>query len=86
MLAAAATVVRAMRPGLDAGQLATLLCRSARDIAPAGWDRRTGCGIPDIAAALRYAGHLPPDLAEPDDDSHLARRNRFRRAHAADLA
>lgn len=67
MIAAGATWLRAVRPRLAAGQVAELLCGSARDIRPSGWDRRTGCGRLDLAAALRDPAPAV-DPAEPNDD------------------
>ena len=67
MVAGAATALRAARPNLTGGQIAALLCASARDIPPAGWDRRTGCGAPDLGAALRRPAPVP-DPTEPNDD------------------
>ncbi|HEX6020355.1 MAG TPA: S8 family serine peptidase [Solirubrobacter sp.] len=67
MVAAAAGLLRSARPGLTGGQVAALLCASARDLPPRGWDRRTGCGAPNVAAALR-APAPPRDPFEPNDD------------------
>ncbi len=67
MVAAAATWVRAARPSLTADQVGAVLCRGARDVGRAGWDRRTGCGALDVAGALRAAAPRP-DPAEPNDD------------------
>ena len=54
--------------------------RSTRDVAPAGFDRRTGFGILDIPTALKRA--LPPiDPMEPNDDvDHVKAHGIFRAA------
>jgi hypothetical protein len=67
MVAAAATWLRAGRPRLDAGQVRMALCDGARDVAPRGFDRRTGCGALDLRAALGRPARSP-DPAEPNDD------------------
>jgi subtilisin family serine protease len=67
MVAAAATWLRARRPSLTADQVSALLCRGARDVGRAGWDRRTGCGALDLAGALSATAPRP-DPAEPNDD------------------
>jgi hypothetical protein len=67
MVAALAAALWSARPNLTVDQLTTLLCQSARDLPPAGWDRRTGCGSPDYAAALRLPAPRA-DPAEPNDD------------------
>ena len=61
-----------MRPDLDAGQVAEILRRSARDIGPAGVDQATGYGLLDVPAALAYpAPASNPD--EPNDDAGQVR-------------
>ncbi len=66
-VAAAAALIWTLRPTLDAGQVAEVLRRSARDVDAAGFDERSGFGILDIPAAL--AAPTPPrDLQEPNDD------------------
>jgi hypothetical protein len=67
MIAAAATWLRAKRPSLTPDQIGALLCRAARDIGRAGWDRRTGCGALDVGGALRATAPRP-DVAEPNDE------------------
>jgi subtilase family protein len=65
--AAVAAWVWSARPHLDAGQVAELLRRTARDVPPRRWDPDTGFGIVDVAAALR--GRPPVrDRYEPNDD------------------
>ena len=69
MVAAAATWMRAVHPNLDAGQIGLALCNGARDIAPRGFDRRTGCGALDLRSALKRSAPAPaPDPGEPNDD------------------
>ena len=67
MVAAAATWLRAARPALTSGQIGMLLCDAARDIGAPGWDRRTGCGVLDVRAALLHRAPSP-DPGEPNDD------------------
>jgi subtilisin family serine protease len=66
MVSGAAAWVWTARPGLDNTQLFDVLRLSARDIAPAGYDRATGFGMLDIPSALTFA---PPaaDPGEPND-------------------
>ena len=67
MVSAAAAWVWTERPTLDAGQIAELLRRTARDIGAPGRDTGSGYGIVNIPAAL--AGPTPPkDPGEPNDD------------------
>jgi Subtilase family len=67
MVAAAAAWVRQVRPTLSADQVAQVIRISARDVGRAGWDKDTGFGILDVAAALK---RTPPvrDPREPNDD------------------
>ena len=66
-VAAATAWVWTARRGIDKTQLFDLMRHSARDLEPAGFDRRTGLGMLDIPAALTRA--LPPvDPLEPNDD------------------
>jgi hypothetical protein len=54
------------RPGLEPGQYSDMLRRSARDLGPAGWDKDTGFGLVNLAAAL-LAPTPPADPLEPND-------------------
>jgi len=56
---------------LHASQVRTLLERSAKDIPPAGRDRRSGFGLLDVTSALERLGRpLPPrDRYEANDDT-----------------
>lgn len=66
MVAGAAAWLKAARPGAGNGQIADLLRRTARDVAPSGWDRGTGFGLVDLARAL--TAPLPRfDPLEPND-------------------
>jgi hypothetical protein len=67
MVAAAAAWIWTARPDLNAGQLAEVLRRSARDILPAGRDSSTGFGMLDVAAALALPTPIR-DPYEPNDD------------------
>ena len=79
-VAAATAWVWTARPGIEKTQLFDLMRRSARDVAPRGFDRRTGFGILDIPTALSRA--LPPiDPLEPNDDvDHVKAHGIFRAA------
>ena len=80
MVAAATAWVWTARPGIEKTQLFDLMRYSARDIAPAGVDRRTGWGLLDIPRALTRA--LPAvDPMEPNDDvDHVKAHGIFRGA------
>lgn len=60
------------RPELDAGQVAEILRRSARDLEPAGVDRASGYGLLDVPAALAHPAPAS-DPGEPNDDVAQAR-------------
>jgi subtilisin family serine protease len=79
-VAAATAWVWTARPGIEKTQLLDLMRRSTRDVAPRGFDRRTGFGILDIPTALKRA--LPPiDPMEPNDDvDHVKAHGIFRAA------
>ncbi|HEX7254625.1 MAG TPA: S8 family serine peptidase [Gaiellaceae bacterium] len=79
-VAAATAWVWTARPGIEKTQLFDLMRRSARDVAPKGFDNRTGFGILDIPTALNRA--LPPiDPLEPNDDvDHVKAHGIFRTA------
>jgi hypothetical protein len=54
------------RPGLEPGQYSDMLRHSAQDLGPAGWDKDTGFGLVNLAAALQLP--TPPvDPLEPND-------------------
>ena len=67
IVTAAAAWLWTSRPELDKTQVIELLRSSARDLAPAGFDARTGFGVIDLPAALT---RTPPivDPQEPNDD------------------
>ena len=52
IVSGAAAWLATVRPDLSNGQLADTLRRSARDIAPPGYDTNTGFGLVNLAAAL----------------------------------
>ncbi|HMJ33683.1 MAG TPA: S8 family serine peptidase [Baekduia sp.] len=54
------------RPGLEPGQYSDMLRRSARDLGAPGWDKDTGFGLVNLAAALQ-APTPPVDPLEPND-------------------
>ena len=67
MVGAAAAWLQAARPDLGRSEVVFALLFSARDIDTPGWDRRTGYGVLDIAAALTE--QVPTnDPLEPNDD------------------
>jgi hypothetical protein len=82
-VAAATAWVWTARPGIEKTQLFDLMRNSARDLQPAGFDRRTGQGMLDIPSALTRA--LPPiDPMEPNDDvDHVKAHGIFRAAARA---
>lgn len=67
IVSAAAAWLLAVRPDLSADQASEVLRRSARDLLRRGWDRATGWGALDLAAALseRAPAHDP---LEPNDE------------------
>src|SRR5207237_643071 len=67
IVAGAAAWIWTVRPTLTASQMAEVLRRSARDLAPPGQDNDSGWGMLDVAAALRTPAP-PPDPLEPNDD------------------
>ncbi len=80
MVTAATAWVWTVRGTLEKTQIFELMRQSARDIAPAGPDNRTGLGILDIPAALTRAAP-PIDPLEPNDDiDHVKARGIFRLA------
>jgi hypothetical protein len=79
MVAGAATWLRAVRPGLSAGQVTQVLQESADDLGARGWDQRFGYGKVNLRDAL--ANRVPPnDPLEPNDDSEWVNGKRFGRA------
>lgn len=81
-VAAAAALVRSVRPELTADQVTTLLAGSARDADRSGHDRTTGFGHLDVQALVARALTRTPavDVREPNDDGgRQASRVRFRR-------
>jgi len=68
--AGAAAWIAAARPDLKVGQIADLLKKGAKDIAPKGYDRNTGFGLINIPASLALpAPTLDPQ--EPNDSIAL---------------
>jgi hypothetical protein len=61
-----------VRPDLDAGQVAEILRRSARDLGPVGVDQASGYGILDLPAALALPAPVS-DPGEPNDDASQVR-------------
>lgn len=72
IVSGAAAWLWTVRPELDAGQVAEILRRSARDVEPAGVDQATGHGMLDLPAALSYPTPAI-DPGEPNDDVGQAR-------------
>jgi hypothetical protein len=67
IVTAAAAWVWTARRGLDKTQVIELVRSSARDLAPAGFDSRTGFGVIDLPAALTRPAPIVDPL-EPNDD------------------
>jgi subtilase family protein len=67
IVTAAAAWLWTARPELDKTQVIELLRLSARDLAPAGFDARTGFGVIDLPAALTRPAPIV-DPQEPNDD------------------
>lgn len=66
IVSGAAAWLATARPALSNGQIADVLRRSARDVAPVGYDPASGFGLISMAGALA----LPtpePDVLEPND-------------------
>ena len=76
IVAGAAAWIWTKQPTLTAAQVAALLEATAHDLGPPGWDRDTGAGLIDVAAAL--AAPMPPaDPSEPNDDIAYVRPSGF---------
>jgi Subtilase family len=67
LVAGAAAWIWTARPSLDAGQVAEILRRSARDIDQPGRDPASGFGILNVGAALALPSPIR-DPYEPNDD------------------
>jgi Subtilase family len=67
MVTAAAAWLWTRRPELDRTQVIELLRASAHDLAPAGFDSRTGFGVIDLPSALTLPAPIVDPL-EPNDD------------------
>jgi hypothetical protein len=67
LVSGAAAWVWTARPTLDAGQVAEILRRTARDISPTGRDTASGFGLLDVPAALAAPAPVN-DPSEPNDD------------------
>ena len=78
IVAAATAWVWTARPALEKTQLFELMRMSARDVAPAGPDARTGLGILDIPSALTRATPTVDPLEPNDDVDHVKARGIFR--------
>jgi hypothetical protein len=66
MVAGAAAWLATTRPSTAPAQIADLLRRSATDLGAPGWDRDTGYGLLNVAAAVA-APDPPADPLEPND-------------------
>jgi Subtilase family len=78
IVTAAAAWVWTARRDLDKTQIIELLRSSARDLAPAGFDSRTGFGVIDLPAALTRPAPIADPL-EPNDDIYQVTRGLFPR-------
>ena len=72
LVAGAAAGVWTLRPKLTNTQLFEVMRRSARDVGKRGWDKDTGYGILDVAAALTRKAP-PVDPQEPNEDIYLVK-------------
>ncbi|CAB4347275.1 unannotated protein [freshwater metagenome] len=61
--AGAAAWIASVRPDLKPGQIADLLRKGAKDVAPKGYDRNTGFGLVNIPASLA----LPTPMLDPQE-------------------
>jgi hypothetical protein len=68
--AGAAAWIATARPGLKAGQIADLLKKGAKDIAPKGYDSESGWGLINIPASLALPAPTI-DPQEPNDSISL---------------
>jgi Subtilase family len=80
MVTAATAWVWTARNTLEKTQIFELMRASARDVAPAGPDSRTGMGLLDIPAALTRAAPAIDPLEPNDDIDHVKARGIFRLA------
>lgn len=67
LVSAAVAWVRAVRPNLSASQVSELMRGTATDIAPAGFDTKTGFGMLNLKSALTARTPFA-DPAEPNED------------------
>ncbi len=79
-VAAATAWVWTARNTLEKTQIYDLMRLSARDVAPAGPDARTGHGVLDIPAALTRAAPAIDPLEPNDDIDHVRARGIFQAA------
>jgi serine protease len=78
IVTAAAAWLWTVRRDLDKTQVIELLRASARDLAPAGFDSRTGFGVIDMPAALTRPAPIA-DPREPNDDIYQVSGGLFQR-------
>lgn len=79
IVSGAAAWLATARRNLTNGQLADVLRRSARDVAPAGYDRNSGFGLIQMRAALALPAPAR-DLLEPNDGISFVDGSVFARA------
>ena len=83
LVSGAAAGVWTLRPELTNTQLFEVMRRSAHRTGQTGWNRNTGYGILDVAAAL-VRKPPPPDPQEPNEDVYLVKPGGLSRTgHAA---
>jgi hypothetical protein len=85
MVAAAATWLRQARPDLRVDQVAQVIRLSARDIGETGYDKSTGFGALNLAAALQRTPPVP-DVLEPNEDIGFVDGRAFDKVAAPILA
>ena len=83
LVSGAAAAVWTLRPSLTNGQLFEVMRRSAHRSGKSGWNRNTGYGILDVAAAAARPAPAP-DPQEPNEDVYLVKPGGlFRAGHPA---
>jgi Subtilase family len=80
MVTAAAAWLWTARPELDRTQVIELVRSSADDLAPAGFDSRTGFGVIDLPSALTLPAPIVDPLEPNDDISQVSAGEVFPRA------
>jgi len=56
--AGAAALIISSRPDLSADAVETIICETATDLGPPGWDPEYGCGVINAASAIAYSSEV----------------------------